>query len=496
MTVSENSGGEPEDFNEITLISEDLVEENGVVDTIADDSDSGNEYRPNEDFNVPPSESIAKQKLMMLMQRIAAPDIEVPFRDYSQKDDPEEDIDNPNLSLYIYRMSLAAAQEWQKMVEELDEGQILRLLLTDEELKEYEEYRLIVKEEDEEYLESETIRVNRRCSETSGFHKTVAADLTDRPYNITFDEFTFRKVVSDYQTNKWRVPYCPPESDLGFLDPKYDPDFLPPLSVTRGFLIKPASRPHNLTFFVTFCDQNGKVRQEIRKPESEKDYTTLEDMTYLLVSQRYTDIQVKDITPPEEVKWEIDLRLSARNQVVNGEESLIPNPRNYKKIDPDSPLGRRLVRSLKENPYHEWIEVGWDHEGPDGENERKVALVRTGGDKIAWCYVDRSSLAPTFKRKRVVFPQTLPIQNRYADGNLFTIGYTVRYQDYNDLDKPYNFLVKRELDAIVNRLKLAGIHPVSLTTHDTLGCRILTLIDEKFKSPKQRYLARKKARYD
>ena len=190
------------------------------------------------------------------------------------------------------------------------------------------------------------------------------------------------------------------------------------------------------------------------------------------------------------------MRLSPRNESVDGVESLIPNPRNYKKIDPDSPLGRRLVRSLKENPYHEWIEVGWDHQGAEGEPERKVALVRTAGDKMVWCYVDRSSLASTTKRRRVIYPQILPIENRYADGNLFTVGYTVRYQDYQELDRPYNFLVKRELDAIVNRLRLSGIFPVSVTTHDTFGCRILTLIDQKYQTPRQRYLARKKARYD
>ena len=485
------------DITEEEVNTTNLAESEDLVDDNAErDSDDSLEFHKKGDINLPPSESIAKQKLLLLRQRIAEPEVEIPFRDYSQKDNPEEDIDNPNLSLYIYRMSRSAKEAWQKMIEELDEGQILRLLLTDEELKEYEEYTKIVAEEDDEYLEGENVRVTRRCKETPGFLNTVPGDLTDRPYSITFDEFTFRKVVSDYQTNIWRVPYTPPQSDLGFLDPKYDPDFLPPCSVTKGFLIKPANRPYNLTFSVTFCDQNGNRKYEIRKPESKKDYTTVEDMTYLLVSQSLADIQVKDITPPEEILWEIDLRLSPRNESVDGVESLIPNPRNYKKIDPDSPLGRRLVRSLKENPYHEWIEVGWDHQGAEGEPERKVALVRTAGDKMVWCYVDRSSLASTTKRRRVIYPQILPIENRYADGNLFTVGYTVRYQDYQELDRPYNFLVKRELDAIVNRLRLSGIFPVSVTTHDTFGCRILTLIDQKYQTPRQRYLARKKARYD
>jgi len=493
MAVSDTSV----DITEDELDTKDPVESNDEADDgVEYESDDSLEFTSKGDINLPPSESIAKQKLLLLRQRIAAPEVEIPFRDYSQKDNPEEDVDNPNLPLYIYRMSRAAQDAWQKMIEELDEGQILRLLLSDEELKEYEEYTKIVAEEDSEYLDSEQVRVNRRCKETPGFLHTVSADLTDSPYNISFDEFTFRKVVSDYQTNVWRVPYSPPQSDLGFLDPKHDPDFLPPSSVTKGFLIKPANRPYNLTFSVTFCDRNGVSRHEIRKPESNKDYTTVEDMTYLLVSQGLTDIQVKDITPKEEIRWEVDLRLSTRNAPVDGVESLIPNPRNYKKIDPDSPIGRRLIRSLKENPYHEWIEVGWDHPGPEGEVERKVALVRTGGDKMVWCYVDRSSLAPTTRRRRVIYPQTLPIQNRHADGNLFTVGYTVRYQDYQELDRPFNFLVKRELDAIVNRLKLAGIYPVSVTTHDTFGCRILTLIDKNYQSPKQRYLARKKARYD
>jgi hypothetical protein len=488
MTVSDTSVDITEDEPDIDNLAESNEESEDGIEYESDDSV---EFSKKGDVNLPPSESIAKQKLLMFKQRISAPEIEIPFRDYSQKDNPEEDVDNPNLSLYIHRLSKAAAEAWQKMVEELDEGQILRLLLTDEELKEYEQYKQIVQQEDEEYLESENTRVNRRCKETPGFLTTVHGNLNDSPYNISFDEFTFRKVVSDYQTNIWRKPYTPPQSDLGFLDPKHDPDFLPPSSVTKGFLIKPANRPHNLTFSVSFCDRNGVLRQEIRKPESKKDYTTVEDMTYLLVSQGYTDIQVKDITPKEEIKWELDLRLSPRNAPVDGVESLIPNPRNYKKIDPDSPLGRRLVRSLKENPYHEWTEIGWDHPGPEDKTERKVALVRTGGDKMAWCYVDRSSLAPTFKRKRVIYPQLLPIENRATDGSVYTIGYTIRYEDYQYLDRPYNFLVKRELDTIVNRLRLAGMVPISSTDHDTFCCKVLTLISEKFKTPKQRYLARK-----
>lgn len=440
------------------------------------------EYIPVEELV--PSESIARQKLILLKERCREPELFIPVRDYSQKEDEEEDVDNPNLQLFMMRLSSAAHDEWIRWTEELDEEQIVKLLLSDEEFKEYQEYSKIVEEEEEEYLEQERIRVSRRCAETSGFHRTVPGDLTDSPYNISFEEMLFRAVVTDYQTNIWRVPYTPPPSDLGFLDPMHDPDFLPPTSVTKGFLIKPASRPYNLTFYVKY-ELDGKEFDKICKPKSEKDYTTVEDIKYLIEQNKGKPIEIKDITPTDEIQWELDLRLSPRNEVVNGKESLIPNARNYKKIDNKSKLGRRLIRSLKENPYHEWVEVSWQY-----EEENKVALVRTSKDFLVWCYVDRSSLTRNKRKQKVTYPQTTPIQLRAVNGALFTVGYSIRYQDYTYLPNPYNFLVKRELDCILSRLIKSNFILAHRSEQDLSGCVTVTLVNEDLKTAKQRYLAR------
>jgi hypothetical protein len=264
----------------------------------------------------------------------------------------------------------------------------------------------------------------------------------------------------------------------------HDPDFLPPSSVAKGFLIKPASRPYNLTFFVKY-EHQGKEFEKICKPKSDKDYTTVEDIKYLIEQNGGKPVEIKDITPSEEIQWELDLRLSPRNGVVDGQESLIPNARDYKKIDNKSKLGRRLIRSLKENPYHEWVEVSWEY-----ENEKKVALVRTSKDFLVWCYVDRSSLVSNKKRRKVTYPQTTPIQMRAVNGSLFTVGYSIRYQDYQYLPNPYNFLVKRELDCILSRLIKSNYILAHRSEQDLSGCVTVTLVNENLKTAKQRYLAR------
>lgn len=432
-----------------------------------------------------PAESIARQNLLMLKERLAEPETYIPARDYSQKDDAEEDEDNPRMELHLFRLSQAAKEEWQRWLETVDPEQIVKMLLSEEEYKEYELYSNLVKEEDEDYILDESNRVYRACSETKGFLNTHAPDLTYAPFNISFDELQFRVVVTDYQTNVWRTPYTPPASDMGFLDPKHDPDFLPPSSVSKSFLIKPASRPYNLTFSIVY-EKDGKRESKLSKPKNSKDYTSVEDLHYLVTSNGYNVVEIKDITPKDEIQWEIDLRLSPRNQVINGKESLIPNPRNYKKIDPDSKLGKRLIRSLKENPYHEWIEIGWQY-----EEEAKVALVRIVKEFLVWCYVDKSSLVSKRKRQRVIYPQVAPIQDKANNGAVYTIGYTIRYTDYTELDNPLNYLVKRELETVVTRLVNDDFVVVSKTRHDTFGCLTLTLVNQKYKTPMLRYEARK-----
>ena len=470
------------------------------VDLSIEEFDDDVDQLSRQDFShLEPSESIAAQKFRLLRERLEEPTVYIPIRDYSQKDNPEEDIDNPNLQLYMYRDSSAAKDAWVTWLEEVDEDQLAQMLLDKDEYKDYLLYKQIVKEEEEEYLLQEEARVIRRCTETPWFHATLPARLNDFTFNISFSEMLFRKVLTDYQTNIWRKPYTSfdQSGDFSFTDPTRDLDFYNPLSITSGFILKPASRPYNLSFYVK-AEKDGITYEKISSPKSVKDLTTAEDISYTLTTAGYSVIEIKDVTPKDHVCWEIDLRVSPRNDIKDGNESLIPNPRNYKKIDSNSKLGRRLIRSLKENPYHEWIEVSWEYTPTSTSNEqnsdsRVVALVRPFKNFLYWCYLDRSTFAPkNKKRQRIIYPQLTPITQKNGNNKLITIGYTIRYQDYTEINQSniHKFLIKRELDAVLSRLGLSGFTIVHRSEHDLFGCLQITLLHNNFLTPKQRYLAK------
>ena len=117
-------------------------------------------------------------------------------------------------------------------------------------------------------------------------------------------------------------------------------------------------------------------------------------------------------------------------------------------------------------------------------------MIRVAKQHLVWCYVDQKSLSKRKNRTTIVFPQTVAIQQRSVNNALFTIGYTIRYSDYKELDKPFDFLVKRELDTILARLGSEGFAIVHKSGHDLMGAVELTLLHEKMKTGKARYLAR------
>ncbi len=438
-------------------------------------------------------ESVARQAFNLLREQVAPPELEIPYREYSQKNDAEEDKDNPNIPLHSYRLSKRAYGAWKGFLGSLSSEQIIRLLLTDEEFSQYEEYKKIVKEEDDEFQQELEAKYVRACTETIGFTRCHVPDrLEYDPYNITFDEWSYRANLTDYQTNIWRKPYVSMDSDgdFGFMDPKKDPDFLNPLSVSKKWLIKPLSRPYNLTFDVQYKNTEGKIFSKISYPKSNKDYSTEEDIIYYIKSNGYIPVKVKCITPDEDVQYEVDLRCSPRTGLVeNGKEVLMPNPRDYKKIDTESAIGRRLLRSLRENPYHEWTEVAWDYATEEGMT-RVVALAQVAGDHLAWVYVDPTAVGTHKVRTKVIFPQTQEIKHKAENGGLFTVGYTIRYSDYDELPSQMAGLVKRELRAIINRLSNSGFVVKTKSPHDSFGCVILTLVRKDLDTPRKRFLAR------
>ena len=455
------------------------------IDTVNEDGEiEYNQGLPDPQF---PDESIARQNFLLLKERSSEPEVEIPLRDYSQKNDYEEDADNPNLSLHCYRMSEAAKVSWSLWFDCLKPEEALQMLLSDEEYKEYLEYMKAVSEEDEDYSLEQENKAYRACSEVPGFTTTKVSDIEYDTYKIPFNEIRARIVLTDYQTNIWRKSYRADQDsdDFGFMDPKHDPDFLPPCSVSKNWLIKPASRPYNLSFSVEY-EKDGKKFLNISKPKSAKDYTTVEDLKYVVAEKGYSLISIKDITPENEIKWEVDLRLSRRNGQADGKESLIPDPRDYQKIDCTSKLGRRLLRSLRENPYHEWQEVSWTH-----QDQNVTALVRTAKDYLVWVYVDQSALVSKRSRfQRVIFPQLLPIEEKHVSGKKVIIGYSIRYSDPNELKNALSYRVNASLKAIITKLERANFVPHSRSTHDSFGCLVLTYVNASLKTPKQRFLAR------
>jgi hypothetical protein len=242
-----------------------------------------------------------------------------------------------------------------------------------------------------------------------------SSDIAQARFNPSQKERTENIIMSVFQTEKWRTPareekdkYLP---NKGIQD---DPDFIPPSDLnSRNFVIyPPASRPYNIVFKVKL--QNQKVYRLYPKVKKGKDYTCLSSLKYILDQKKvnYASIEmdefkvghkkdkVLDPFTEEETsgrpncKFEIDLR------VTYGEE-LTPDPNNYKKVDPDTKLGKKLLQLLNEQPnlFNEYV---WQYESIDskGNNivEKKVAVGYTIGTvkdpigpRIYWVYLDEKT---------------------------------------------------------------------------------------------------------
>lgn len=453
-----------------------------------------------------PSESIARQNLQMLQERFSDPEVFMPAREYSQKDDVEEDIDNPNIQHSMMKLSYRAQLEFKKWLREKILSNPEAILMSAEELKKYEEQlrtmlflspreareykaaKLLVNKEDIDYKQELETRHVRACTETKGFLHTHPSTVEYTVHKISQQEIHDRIVMSDYQTNIWRKS-SRSENEFGLFDSRSDPDFAEPAKIYNGYYFKPAFRPYNLTFSVTY-EKDGKMIQKIMRPSSQKDYNTKEDINYLITSQGGKVIDIKDLTPEKEIKWEIDLRVSPCSMLPDGGKCLLPNPKKYKKIDPTSKIGRRILRSWKDN-FDEWSDVEWEY-----GSEKKSAMVRVAADNLIWCYIDEPSVYRRKKRPRVTYPQCIPIRHRAMPddqgrpGGFFTVGYTIRYSDIELLNKPHNYLVRKELNAVLSRLGNEGFVIAHKSEHDLYGVIEMILVHSKLKTARQRHLAR------
>lgn len=437
-----------------------------------------------------PSKEIAAQTLRNFEEFISAPEISVPRRDYSLRANVEEDEENPNLGMFLYKLSKEANDQWIRWIEEIGLENLESLFFTPEELKVLNEYKKITKDFEDEEISFYGGLENSICRATKGFSQCKISDFTLSSYSPSVDERDKLLTIRELESFG-RIRQLEESPDFSFTDPKRDLDFLSPLHLSNksrgGYLFKFASRPINLTFRITFV-MNGKKKMLRLNPTSKKDYTCIEDIIYLWntsLNEKYpgaSDIEVSVLTHEDKVQYETDLRFSPDDT---------PNPVNYKKVDTDTPIGRRLMRSLKENPYHEWTEISWKF-----DNETKVALYRKspkGG--VFWLYLDEQEIVSRGSKnyRKIIYPQ---VTERY-DTNIHTgikyiIMKNVRVSNYDNLNPPFNFIVKSKFETIINQIIDSGFVFVSKSQPDIFDTNVYSFVRNDLLTVKQRYLERTK----
>lgn len=229
--------------------------------------------------------------------------------------------------------------------------------------------------------------------------------------------------LTSHETETWRTPIRV-EDTLYFpnIGPEDDPDFINPISTSkRNFNIyPPAARPYNIVFKMYYDPDpnydappgapwdNSKAFRKFKKiyPAVKKDYTSFSSMQYL-IKQKYKGdfalefdmIKVKDGAIPN-CKFEPDIR-------VTYAQDCLPNPTNYKKVDPETILGKKLLQMLNEQPYL-FKESSWTTEEADEVTgvvkEVKKVVVSIdypkgpGGPRVYWFYLDkRKALGGRFR---------------------------------------------------------------------------------------------------
>lgn len=256
------------------------------------------------------------------------------------------------------------------------------------------------------------------------------SDIAQARFSTSHRERLDLMTMTAFQTEKWRKPARDEEDKfIPNISPLDDPDFITPSDMSsRNFSIyPPASRPYDITFKLTYRD--GRSVKVKPRNKNGKDYTSLSSLQYMLQQKgiEYKSIELDEIvqhtksgrrTYPN-CKFEVDIR------VTYGKE-LVPNPASYKKIDPSTKLGKKLLQLLNEQPYL-FDEHVWEHEEPDEDgNLRAVKKVAVGyqvsktkdtiGPRVYWMYLDEkanSTGIPAFLRVRRVAPQYTYVPMRY-----------------------------------------------------------------------------------
>lgn len=494
-----------------------------------------------------PSIKVLSEKFRNYVERLSPPRVQAPRKDYSRKNDIEFEQISLSLPLAIKLQSVRAKEEWKEIFSGFDTDVLAEVLLSEEELVDFMETCKLLEQlkEDEEVKEKSylysiisSIPGWTRCEISNDLPGTGPRSLEEaEDLEEEIDELARRRTIESLGRPEEEKPM-----DFSFMDPKKDPDFMPPISSSNrkrgGFLFKFASRPYDLRFQLTEINlKTGKTVTKQSKPRTfdengrrVRDYSTIESICFLInKDNRYlcnfysldedTDpsaatlenkdykIIVKQIDR-DRTKFELDLRISP----IPEDGSLLPDPKNYRKIDTSSAIGMRLLVSLKECPYNEWTEQAWDWEGV-----RKIALVRKTKIGLAWIYLDSTEISrPWGYYNKIIYPQTKTITEK-ADSVLCRdksavdkyfqevkgrleevpfflvgyriIGYRVRATNYEELTEKAGFRLKRALNDVVERILNDNCSFVRRSQPDVFGAIVYSFVrNDCLKSNRELYL--------
>lgn len=421
--------------------SEDLEEE-------SEDDFDNTEFKPNTDFY---DQSLVIQNYKNFEELLSSPKLERAIREYSQRSESsglpdgstyDELLISPvgePLAKAIHRLSQAAITAWEEWISGNDvdgsrlEKDIVEAFFDENELAYYTRIKRLKLAEDlrfkkEEYryqtrlIEESVWRTDYSSPEPvvnrfySSFKKITnefgEVQLEDRckghaevrkipgiqvsnvepfSYSPSHDERLKNIVLSDHETSVWRKEVNADREDnyLPNVTPKDDPDYITPSDISsRNFVIyPPVSRTYNNVFVIKYTRNNKSFIRRIY-PKLRKDYTSLSSIKYILDQKnfKYDSISIDQ----RSVKFEIDLR-------VTYGENLVPDPNSYKKVDPESKLGMKLLQMLNEQP-HLFKEYSWSYDEVD-ENGNKQTTKKLAvayevssrddfGSRIYWVYVD------------------------------------------------------------------------------------------------------------
>lgn len=333
--------------------------------------------------------SPASSYFSLYKQRMDEPTVETATWEYSRQSVDYIDLpETERIDQAISNLSIRARHAFQQWTSELGyqetrysaDGQIIfanlklddpRKLLTEEEYCLYKEYEEEVNREKLEFQAECDLAARRAEEESFGFKYRESSDLVHpkfkinnlgkkydlcqgkytikhirgvsagidekTTYSISHSEFVELIRRSNFETTIIRTAHqgnnyenCYP--NVGIKD---DPDFIPPSETSTLFNSNtPSYRQYNITFQLKYKIGNRIVTKKLL-PDTKngKDYTSKSSMIYLLQQKGYKDFELTEISSSTEV----DIRVTFGK---------VPDPVNYRKVDPRSNYGLSFMRLL------------------------------------------------------------------------------------------------------------------------------------------------------